>query len=248
MDVAGIYLLCNVVNGKCYVGQSVNISRRWREHLKAMRSNHKSHLYDAMRKHGAENFMLVVLEECGPEQADAREAFWMAHFDCHANGYNYRPAGKLTQTLTPEARASISNRLRGKKMSPERIEQMRQTSTGKPCSESAKAKLREFHSGIVLDEATANQIKAEVTATLPEKASRVKRVVNTDYSQTEQFRKQCSERFKGKPKSDETRKRMSEAQKNRNPEDETRRRAVLSAVTKARWAKYRADKEQSCLA
>ena len=29
----GIYKITNKINGKCYIGQSVDIKRRWREHI-----------------------------------------------------------------------------------------------------------------------------------------------------------------------------------------------------------------------
>ena len=32
MLICGIYKITNQTNGKCYIGQSVNIKRRWRSH------------------------------------------------------------------------------------------------------------------------------------------------------------------------------------------------------------------------
>lgn len=246
-DLCGIYLIRNTVNGKVYVGQSSHINRRWREHKKAMRLGYKSYLHDAMRKHGVDAFEHVVLELCDFDAMDEREAYWMAAYCCHdeAKGYNYRPAGQLKQAMTPEARARISNRLKGRKMSPERVEQMRVASLGRPCTESAKAKISAFHTGITLDPQTRAAIKASMPA-LPKIENPQKRHLNTESYKTPEFRAAASERFRGKPKSEETKARMRAARALETPEAKERRLAALRAVTQARWAKWRAEKELQC--
>lgn len=42
----GIYRIRNTSNGKVYIGQSVNIEQRWRQHLYELRrdSHHSPHL------------------------------------------------------------------------------------------------------------------------------------------------------------------------------------------------------------
>ena len=54
MTKCGIYKITNNINGKVYIGQSVNITRRWREHRTRYHQDSKdsinSHLYRAARK------------------------------------------------------------------------------------------------------------------------------------------------------------------------------------------------------
>lgn len=59
-----IYTIKNLVNGKMYVGQTVqsNPKMRWYAHCDMMRKGKKSHLYDSMRKHGVENFLWEVVD------------------------------------------------------------------------------------------------------------------------------------------------------------------------------------------
>lgn len=214
-----------------------------------MRAGHKSYLYDAMRKYGMEAFERVVLELCAFDNLDDREAYWMANYCCHdeAKGYNYRPAGQAKQAVTPEARARISARLKGKKMSPERVEQMRLASLGRPCTEAAKAKLSAFHTGIRLDPETAGKLKAAVSSEYPKaKHTAKKRVLNTDAYKTEEFRAAARERFLGKPRSESTKAKHRERMQNEPLDVKERRLAALAAVTKARWAKWRAEKEMKC--
>lgn len=247
MDYCGIYLIRNTVDGKVYVGQSSHINRRWREHKKAMRLGYKSYLHDAMRKHGLDAFEHVVLELCDFDAMDEREAHWMATYCCHdeTKGYNYRPAGQAKQAMTPEARARISARLKGKKMPPERVEQMRVASTGRPCTEGAKQKLRDFHTGIAL---TAEERACIVsTLGLPQKQKpEPKRAINTGAYKTEEFRQAVSTRFAGVPKSESTRAKHRARMANEPADVKERRLAALRAVTQARWAKWRAEKAAQC--
>jgi group I intron endonuclease len=246
-DLCGIYLIRNTVNGKVYVGQSSHIYRRWREHKKAMRLGYKSYLHDAMRKHGLDAFEHVVLELCDFDTMDEREAYWMAVHHCHdeSKGYNYRPAGQAKQAMTPEARARISARLKGKKMSPERVEQMRVAALGRPCTEAAKAKIRAFHTGITLDTDTREAIKSAMPAP-PKVDAPNKRKLNVEAYRTPEFRAAASERFLGKPKSESARAKHRERMANEPADVKERRLAALRAVTQARWAKWRAEKETQC--
>ena len=77
----GIYLIKNLMNGHCYVGQSMDIEKRWQDHEYTVNNNkllaYHYPLYRAIRKHGIENFYFDVLEEV--EQTDdltSRELYW----------------------------------------------------------------------------------------------------------------------------------------------------------------------------
>lgn len=97
--ICGIYKITNQVNGKCYIGQSVNIARRWRDHKKtssdASYNAYDSVLHKAFRKYGIENFSFEVLEECSQESLNAKEIYWINYFnsDDSQRGYNLTPGG-----------------------------------------------------------------------------------------------------------------------------------------------------------
>lgn len=63
---SGIYKIINKVNGKYYVGSSIDIRVRWKNHIKALNKNiHKNpHLQSAWHKYGSENFVFEIVELC----------------------------------------------------------------------------------------------------------------------------------------------------------------------------------------
>ena len=77
----GIYQIKNLINGKCYVGQSVDVESRWTDHEYTVNNNkllaYHYPLYRAMRKYGRDNFYFSVLEEVEmTDDLTARELYW----------------------------------------------------------------------------------------------------------------------------------------------------------------------------
>lgn len=86
----GIYKITNLENGMCYVGQSVDIAERWRQHIKrgvGAEAPTRNKLYPAMLAIGVENFTFEVIEECERSKLDEREDYWQNYF--HAKDFGY---------------------------------------------------------------------------------------------------------------------------------------------------------------
>lgn len=104
--ICGIYKITNKINNKIYIGQSVDIKRRWSD--EKSRSNNNSlclvsALYSALHKYGVDNFTFEIIEECNETQLNEREAFWINKFNSiKPNGYNI--------LKTAEQRIAIQNR------------------------------------------------------------------------------------------------------------------------------------------
>lgn len=69
---AGIYRISCTVNGKSYIGSSVNILERWREHISHLRAgaHHSIYLQRCYNKYGEESIkfeVLAILEEFNEE-------------------------------------------------------------------------------------------------------------------------------------------------------------------------------------
>jgi group I intron endonuclease len=97
--VTGIYGIYNWVNGKWYVGQSVDIQRRKAQERCYLRAG-KLHSKQGNEQiaiewavYGPEAFVWVVLEECSVEELNDREIYWIAKKDSYKNGYNQTTGG-----------------------------------------------------------------------------------------------------------------------------------------------------------
>ena len=89
--VSGIYKITNVNTEQCYIGQSVDITERWKSHIKCglgIEASSTNALYKAMQQIGVWNFTFEVLEECSKDQLDAKEKQWIDFFNSAELGYN----------------------------------------------------------------------------------------------------------------------------------------------------------------
>ena len=96
----GVYKITNRINGKVYIGQSVNINERWGDHKRKaskVTENCSSHLYSAIVKYGVENFIFEVIEyiketEYSQSKLDELEIKYIELFESlnPEKGYNLR--------------------------------------------------------------------------------------------------------------------------------------------------------------
>ena len=91
MAICGIYKITNNLNGKSYIGYSIDIQRRWSQHKKM---KYRASIYDAFKKYGIENFSFEVIEECPREKLSEREKYWITYYDTYHNGYNETKGGE----------------------------------------------------------------------------------------------------------------------------------------------------------
>ena len=84
--MVGIYMYENKLNHKKYIGQSVNIERRKKEHLNypSPYSKFDNHL----SKLGEDNFIFSILEECEIRELDEKEKYWIKYYNSIQEGYN----------------------------------------------------------------------------------------------------------------------------------------------------------------
>jgi len=81
----GIYKWVNKLNGKSYIGSSVNLSSRFSNYfslnyLLNKTSKYNSIIYNALLTHGHENFCLEILEYCERSNVIKKEQFYINYF------------------------------------------------------------------------------------------------------------------------------------------------------------------------
>ena len=105
MKRIGIYKIVNSINGHIYVGCSLDIDRRWREHIKNAGKCSCVLISRALKKYGVGNFQLEVLELCREESLSDREVFWIRTLQPE---YNLTSGGDRRYSLSIGSRLKIS--------------------------------------------------------------------------------------------------------------------------------------------
>lgn len=89
--VCGIYKITNKKNGLCYIGQSVDVANRWKEHIKCglgIDTPIQNKLYKAMLNDGITNFTFELLEKCERNLLNEKEKFYIELYQSCNYGYN----------------------------------------------------------------------------------------------------------------------------------------------------------------
>lgn len=116
-DVCGIYLITNKNTGQMYVGQSIDIHRRFRDHRCAKGLGH-SRIDNAINKYGAENFSfeIIMTIENDTKQLNDAEREWISILNTYEDDFHYNltPGGDFNPSKVPEIAAKISKANSGK--------------------------------------------------------------------------------------------------------------------------------------
>lgn len=87
----GIYKITNIVTDECYIGQAVDIYKRWCEHCKCglgIDTPQGNKLYKAMHEYGLYNFTFEVIEECDSINLNEKEKYFIELYQAKEFGYN----------------------------------------------------------------------------------------------------------------------------------------------------------------
>lgn len=127
--ICGIYKITNKINGKCYIGQSIDIIKRWKTEYKWHHIN--KHLLAAFNKYGLENFNFEIIEECEPSLLNEREQFWISIYNSFDRnfGYNKTLGGAGTPgrifVMSEETKNKIRLANTGRKFTAEELDEFR---------------------------------------------------------------------------------------------------------------------------
>jgi group I intron endonuclease len=144
----GIYKITNKINGKCYIGSSLNITKRKNKHFGGLKLNihPNKHLQSAYNKYGFENFTFEIIEETEKTNLLLKEQYYI---DTLRPEYNKRliAESNLGIKFCVEARNNMSIAMSGKgnnfynrKHSKETKDKMRKKKIGVKQSEETKIK------------------------------------------------------------------------------------------------------------
>ena len=144
-----IYKITNLLDGKVYVGQTVQkLSRRLCQHRNEKRTDN-SLIDKAIQKYGWKNFSHEVIEEVPCEMLNEREMFWIAHYDCMTpKGYNLTSGGRSDFTVSDETKEKLRVANEGKKHSEETKEKIGAAQIGHEVTPETRKKISDAKKGV----------------------------------------------------------------------------------------------------
>ena len=90
-EVTGIYKITNIITNECYIGQAVDVAKRWAEHAKCglgIDTPAANKLYKSMQEFGLYSFSWELLESCERSQLNEKEKFYIDLYDSYNYGFN----------------------------------------------------------------------------------------------------------------------------------------------------------------
>lgn len=165
---AGIYYITNKVNGHKYVGSSVDIERRWKQHKCILRGycHDNSHLQAAWNKYGEDAFEFKIMAYTDPDKATVLEDFILQNYfdrfeyniaESATAPFLGREHSEKTKEKMSKAQSGENNPMYGKigennprygrRHSEETKRKISEANSGKYRSEEAKQKMSESRFG-----------------------------------------------------------------------------------------------------
>lgn len=132
-----IYKATNLINDKCYIGQTISsLAHRKRQHkCEAVNNYSNMILSKSIRKYGWENFSWEIICECSArKELNEKETFYIENYNTYTpNGYNLTKGGDGISGFhwSEESKQKQRERNLGKKLSEEHKKNISNGTIGK---------------------------------------------------------------------------------------------------------------------
>lgn len=149
--MAGVYQIYNPITNKRYIGSSINVERRLKEHLRNLKAHRhcNCHLQNAYNKYGNE-LVFQFLEECEPDECLIFEQYYLDYYKSYLreNGYNIDPEAKYAgKHLAEETKEKLRQKALGRKQPRDAVEKTRLKNLGSKKPKQSEAMRKRFAEG-----------------------------------------------------------------------------------------------------
>lgn len=144
-----IYKITNQINGKVYIGQTINtLEHRKQQHLKCAKYGNSRHLYNAMRKYGVENFKFEQIDTANSlDDLNYLETYYIVKYDSVRSGYNMSYGGDNNIMFEEKSRQKHDDIMRSDAVRNKISKSMREYRKIHPFSDEHRRKLSEKAKG-----------------------------------------------------------------------------------------------------
>ena len=233
MQTKGYIYKITSPSGKIYIGQAVDINRR-KNRYKCLDCKEQVKIYRSLLKHGFENHLFEVIDECDFVDMNNRERYWQEYYNVIGpNGLNcfYVQTDTSNRIVSDETKQRIKDGLVGKiKYGKDHY------AYGIKLSDEQKAFLSKINLGKKMPQSAINKMTGENNPNygkfLPEwHKKRLSQI------QKERFKDKSNHPFTGRKHKEESKQKMSNAKKGRKLNEEWRNKIINSI--KKRYCEYK---------
>jgi group I intron endonuclease len=130
-----IYKVTNKINGKAYIGQTVNgLEQRKQDHIsRALNKENTFYFHHAIRKYGPENFSWEIIHNTidNIDELNEFETHYIDHYNTFGKGGYNSTSGGMNYTRSEDTKKKLSRANKGKKLSEDHKKKISETLKGK---------------------------------------------------------------------------------------------------------------------
>jgi len=182
--ISGIYAIVSKLDGKTYIGQSIDVESRLQGHLARLRkgAHPNQYLQFAFNKHSEDSFEFRLVEACEKALLNEKESYYIQLMKAMVteHGYNLKTGGDREVVYSEESRKRMSDAAKSRERKPFSEE------TRRKISEAAKKREQRYR------EEGPRPIKAETRQKLSAASSR-----RTNFEWTKESREKARNSHKG---------------------------------------------------
>lgn len=136
--ISCVYKITNTLNGKVYIGQTVDYRKRKVGHFSYLRRNahRNSYLQKSFNKYGESSFKMEIIKECAVDELDKLEIYYMRKYNSidKTLGYNMVIGGNTNKSFPDYIRQKMSRSQKGRIISEEHRKRIGKWHKGKTIS------------------------------------------------------------------------------------------------------------------
>lgn len=152
--MSGVYQIYNTETNKRYIGSSINIEERLKQHKRNLKANKhcNQHLQNAWNKY-QDYLIFEALEYCEPDQCLKLEQKYIDYYDSANREFGYNidaQANSAGKHLSEETKQKLSAIHKGKKIPTDVIEKIRKANIGKKKPKQSQTMKQKYQEGYTI--------------------------------------------------------------------------------------------------